>query len=45
MFFISQEDLKIIQNLTQNNSTIEEMNLPYEWLEKFYFFKVLDFAA
>lgn len=45
MFFISEEDLKIIQNLTQNNSPIEEMNLPYEWLEKFYFFKVLDFAA
>jgi radical SAM superfamily enzyme YgiQ (UPF0313 family) len=45
LYNISQDDYQIIQKLVKGESTPEELNLPYEWLEKFYFFRVVEFAA
>lgn len=45
MYYISQDEYNLIQDLMHDRKKLEDLNLPYEWLEKFYFFKVFDFAA
>lgn len=45
IYNISQDEFNLIQDLIHEKKKLEDLNLPYEWLEKFYFFKVFEFAA
>lgn len=45
LYNLSQEENQVIRDLTEGKISIDELNLSYESLERFYFFKVIEFAA